>query len=77
MCSAAEIGESSDLPKDRSHLHVADGAVYDQIIAVSRKAKCDLIVLASHRPELSDYLLGPNAAKVVRHSDCSVMVVRD
>lgn len=72
-----EIGAKIDLPQDHLHLHVANGAVYDKIIAVSRKAKCVLIILASHRPELSDYLLGPNAAKVVRHSDCSVMVVRD
>jgi nucleotide-binding universal stress UspA family protein len=26
---------------------------------------------------LKDYLLGPNAAKVVRHSNRSVLVVRD
>jgi nucleotide-binding universal stress UspA family protein len=36
-----------------------------------------VIVLASHRPELKDYLLGPNAARVVRHAKCSVLVVRD
>ena len=30
-----------------------------------------------HRPELSDYLLGPNAARVIRHAKCSVMVVRE
>lgn len=73
----AEIGEKIDISEGRLHLHVATGAVYDEIISLSRKASCDLIILASHRPELSDYLLGPNAAKVVRHSDCSVMVVRD
>jgi nucleotide-binding universal stress UspA family protein len=33
--------------------------------------------MGSHRPELSDYLLGPNAGKVVRHAKCSVMVVRE
>jgi len=33
-------------------------------------------VLASHRPDLKDYLLGPNAARVVRHADRSVFVVR-
>ena len=38
--------------------------------------KPDLIVMASHRPELKDYLIGPNAARVVRHADCSVQVVR-
>jgi len=26
---------------------------------------------------LKDYLLGPNAAQVVRHADVSVLVVRD
>ncbi|MBT6187404.1 MAG: universal stress protein, partial [Rhodospirillales bacterium] len=31
----------------------------------------------SHRPALKDYLLGPNAAQVVRHADVSVLVVRD
>lgn len=33
--------------------------------------------MAAHRPALKDYLLGPNAARVVRHSNCSVLVVRD
>jgi nucleotide-binding universal stress UspA family protein len=28
-------------------------------------------------PELKDYLLGAIAAKVVRHADCSVMMVRE
>jgi nucleotide-binding universal stress UspA family protein len=36
-----------------------------------------MIVMASHRPELKDYLLGPNAARVVRHAECSVLVVRN
>lgn len=56
---------------------VAHGAIYDQILTIAGKVAADLIVMASHRPELSDYLLGPNAARVVRHAHCSVMVVRD
>ena len=56
---------------------VTHGAIYDQIIATSEKVAADLIVMASHRPEARDYLLGPNAARVVRHASCSVMVVRD
>ena len=36
----------------------------------------DLIAMASHRPALKDYLIGPNAARVVRHADVSVLVVR-
>lgn len=71
-----QVGADIALPAERLRLHVATGSVYDEIITLSRKAEIDLIVLASHRPELSDYLLGPNAARVVRHADCSVMVVR-
>lgn len=52
------------------------GNVYDEILRVATEIDADLIVMASHRPELNDYLLGPNAARVVRHSDRSVLVVR-
>jgi hypothetical protein len=48
---------------------VLHGRVYDQIIAAADKlGVSDAIVMGSHRPELSDYLLGPNAARVVRHA---------
>ena len=56
---------------------VAEGKIYQEILKAADAIKADLIVMGSHRPELSDYLLGPNAAKVVRHAKCSVMVVRE
>lgn len=56
---------------------VAHGTIYSEILRVAKEAGADFIVVASHRPELQDYLLGPNAARVVRHADCSVLVVRD
>lgn len=36
----------------------------------------DLIIIASHRPQLSDIFLGSTAAWVVRHADCPVHVIR-
>ena len=57
--------------------HIAHGTIYEEINKTADKLQCDMIVLASHRPELKDYLLGPNAARVVRHADQSVLVVRD
>ena len=33
--------------------------------------------MAAHRPSLADYLLGPNTARVGRHAQCSVQVLRD
>jgi nucleotide-binding universal stress UspA family protein len=56
---------------------VGFGAVYEEILKAARETGCDLIVMASHRPHLEDFLLGPNAAQVVRHAGCSVLVVRD
>lgn len=53
------------------------GTIYREIMRYADEAERDLIVMASHRPELSDYLLGPNAARVVRHARQSVLVVRD
>lgn len=56
---------------------LAHGTIYKEIIETAEKVKADLIVMAAHRPEFEDFLLGPNAARVVRHASCSVMVVRE
>jgi nucleotide-binding universal stress UspA family protein len=52
------------------------GSVYKEVLEVADSIGADLIVLTSHRPARSDYLLGPNAARVVRHAKQSVFVVR-
>lgn len=36
----------------------------------------DCIVIASHRPGAADLILGSTAARVVRHAQCAVHVVR-
>jgi nucleotide-binding universal stress UspA family protein len=61
----------------KAEVHVAHGSIYDEIMRLADKLGCDAIVLAAHRPELRDYLLGPNAARVVRHAKQSVLVVRE
>ncbi|MBL4808063.1 MAG: universal stress protein [Rhodobacteraceae bacterium] len=55
---------------------VATGSAYEEILKLAEAAKTDLIVIGAHKPDFKDYLLGPNAARVVRHSKCSVYVVR-
>ena len=65
------------VPKEIRVQHiVADGTIYKAIIETADDIGADLIIMGSHRPELQDYLLGPNAARVVRHSQKSVLVVR-
>ncbi len=61
--------------KDIRHI-VAIGTVYEEVLKAAKLSKTDLIVIGAHRLDFKDYLLGPNAARVVRHSDCSVYVVR-
>ncbi len=52
------------------------GTVYEQVLNLAEEIKADQIVMGAHRPGLSDFLLGPNTARVVRHATCSVNVVR-
>jgi nucleotide-binding universal stress UspA family protein len=61
---------------DVQHI-VGEGTIYEVILKIAKEIKADLIVMSSHRPELKDYLLGPNAARVVRHANCSVLVIRN
>jgi len=55
---------------------VRSGQASTSILAVAKERKADVIIIASHRPELADYLLGSTAARVVRHAPCSVFVMR-
>lgn len=53
------------------------GTVYEEILDVARDLPASQIVMAAHRPRVSEYLLGENTARVVRHANCSVLVVRE
>lgn len=68
---AANVPEGDAVVCDVGH-----GTVYEEVLLAAERIKADLIVLAAHRPAQKDYLLGPNAARIVRHAHCSVMVVR-
>ena len=52
------------------------GTVYDEVIAEAQHVQADLIITGSHKPNVADYLIGSNAARVVRHATCSVLVIR-
>ena len=65
-----------DLPKGRVTVASPFGSVYDQVLKEAARMKADLIVVGSHRPDWSTYLIGSNAANIVRHAKCSVLVMR-
>jgi len=55
---------------------VRSGHTASSILTIAEKTGADLIIVGSHRPAFQDYLLGSTAARLVRHSNCSVLVVR-
>ena len=52
------------------------GSISAEIRYTAEELGCDLIVMGSHDPHVTDYLIGSNAAHVVLHAPCSVLVVR-
>ncbi|MDX1401383.1 MAG: universal stress protein [Kiloniellales bacterium] len=65
------------IPDGVSHEnHVGHGVVRQEIVAAAKKLDCDLIVMAPHRPEMSDFFLSPSTEFVVSHTKRAVLVVR-
>ncbi|GGX70716.1 universal stress protein [Tateyamaria omphalii] len=61
---------------DGVQTEIVRGHTYRSIIDYAAQNIVDCIVIGSHRPGLSDYLLGSTAARVVRHAPCAVHVYR-
>lgn len=57
-------------------IEVRTGHAYSTILKVAEAVNADLIILASHKPGLKEYFIGSNTSKVVRHANCSVLVLR-
>jgi universal stress protein F len=70
------IAATVPLAKERLSSIVRVGGIYHEILAEAAEWRADLIVIGSHRPVVTDYLLGSNAKTIVRHALCSVLVVR-
>lgn len=55
---------------------VGHGSVYKEIVRIAEETKCDLIIMGQGEDAESDFLLGHNSARVMRHSHCSVLLLR-
>jgi len=73
--SLTKLAEESELPPSTT-IEVKKGNPANEILKLAKEINADLILVVSHQPELADYLLGSVAGKVVRHAECTVMVVR-
>ncbi|WP_416795342.1 universal stress protein [Ciceribacter azotifigens] len=59
-----------------ARVEIRSGAAAREILAAASEHKADLIMIASHVPDFSNYLIGATADRVVRHAKCSVLVDR-
>lgn len=71
-----DIAAKTGLPAGKVSSTIHLGAVYHEVLNEAKTWKADLIVVGSHDPSFATYLIGSNAANIVRHAHCSVLVVR-
>ena len=55
---------------------VGRGVVYQVILENASQLEIDLIVMSASNQGSKEYLLGPNVARVSRHSEASVLIKR-
>ena len=71
-----KVGADLNLPAGSVDCVVKMGSVYHEVIEEAEASGCDLVLMTSHKPGFSTYFIGSNAAHIVRHAPCSVMVLR-
>ena len=65
------------LPERDSVQHIVEiGVAYEKVLTTIDKVKADLVIVGAHKPDLVDRLQGPNSARIVRHANVSVLVLR-
>lgn len=57
-------------------VEIRNGPPAKAIISTAESHHADLIIVASHVPDFSNYFIGATADRVVRHAKCSVLVDR-
>jgi nucleotide-binding universal stress UspA family protein len=71
-----QLGELRQKVGIEADIEIRQGSPAREILAASEERGADLIIVASHIPDLSNYLIGATADRVVRHAICSVLVDR-
>lgn len=71
---AAEHGFTASAVPVVSHDPTTD--VDDALLKATKDTGADLVVMASHLPNVLDYIWPSNGGKIAEHAKCSVFVVR-
>ena len=68
----------SEMAQDfaESEAKIISGHAGRAIVDYASTNEIDCIIVVSHRPGIGDFFLGSTAARIVRHANCSVHVIR-
>lgn len=69
-------GLGKEFNDDGVEIHAISGHSANSILDWAEEHSVDCIAMSSHLPGFSDYFIGSTAAKVVRHAQCSVLILR-
>jgi nucleotide-binding universal stress UspA family protein len=72
----AAIVDKIEIPPERISTALLFGPVYQKALAEAEAWGADVVVIGSHLPGLDRLLIGSDAAAIVGHARCSVVVVR-
>ncbi|MCC2646731.1 MAG: uspA [Rickettsiaceae bacterium] len=56
--------------------YVAKGGVSEEILNYANQVKADLIIVTAAKGYADDYIPGPNAKKIIKYAQTSVLVLR-
>ena len=76
MRALEEVIKNIKVPSDHISCNISIGSAKDEILSYAEDIDADLIVIGSHHPTTSTYLLGSTASAIVRHAKTSVFVIR-
>lgn len=76
MRALEEVIKDIKVSDKQINCKVSIGSAKDEILDYAQEINADLIVVGSHRPSTSTYLLGSTASAIVRHAKTSVFVIR-
>ncbi|KPD03125.1 universal stress protein [Moellerella wisconsensis] len=71
-----DIIKNVNIPDERIVCNIGIGSAKDEILSYATDINADLIVIGSHHPSTTTYLLGSTASTIVRHANTSVLVIR-
>ena len=55
---------------------VVVGSAYEKVLEAAETVSADLVIVGAHKPDFATRVIGPNAARITRYAQTSVLVVR-